>query len=293
MIKKEKEIERGTFELTVKAVVLNSEGQTLLLKRPDNDDLHPGKYDLVGGHVDTGEKLEDALKREIKEEIGLVAKIGPVMSTVDFKNDDGSIFGKGIRYIAYCNEGTVELNEEEHDKFEWVTLDEAIDRFEDKGYESDKRLAVIKAKEYLELKKSLDGWRRCLADFENYRKMQNESGKELLNLATENLVFQMLPILDNFHASTEHVPEDQKNNAWVTGIMHIQKQLETFLKDNGVEEVETKVGDEFNPEVHEAIHSNSNDSNKHSNDANVIKKIVSKGYKINHKVIRAVKVIVE
>jgi molecular chaperone GrpE len=137
------------------------------------------------------------------------------------------------------------------------------------------------------LKEYFDGWKRCQADFENYRKMQAESGKELMNFATENLVLQMLPILDNFHASTDHVPEDQKDNAWVTGIMHIQKQLETFLKDNGVDEVEAKIGDNFNPELHEAL------PGEKEVKKNKIAKIISKGYKINHKIIRAVKVIVE
>jgi molecular chaperone GrpE len=103
----------------------------------------------------------------------------------------------------------------------------------------------------------------------------------------------MLPILDNFHASTEHVPEDQKNNAWVTGIMHIQKQLETFLKDNGVEEIPAKIGDKFDPEIHEAIeHKTQNIEHGIKKSQDKILKIISKGYRINNKIIRAVKVIV-
>ena len=139
---------------------------------------------------------------------------------------------------------------------------------------------------------NLNGWKRCQADFENYKKMQAESQKDFIKYATQNVVLQLIPVLDNFHMSTDHIPEDQKDGGWVVGIMHIQKQLENVLSENGVNEIETKEGDKFNPEIHEAV-SESNDSNKHTNDSNElkIKKIVMKGYKLNEKVMRPVKVI--
>ena len=152
---------------------------------------------------------------------------------------------------------------------------------------ADKEVKEIANKE----QEYLDGWKRCQADFENYKKMQTESQKEFVKYAAQNMVLQIIPVLDNFHMSTDHIPEDQKNNAWVTGIMHIQKQLENVLKENGVEEIETKEGDEFNPEIHEAI-SNSKDSKTDSNDSK-IQKIILKGYKLENKIIRAVKVTVK
>ncbi len=138
----------------------------------------------------------------------------------------------------------------------------------------------------------LDGWKRCQADFENYKKMQMESQREFVKYAAENLVLQIIPVLDNFHMSTDHVPEDQKNNAWVTGIMHIQKQLENVLKENGATEIETKEGDQFNPEIHEALENN-NQETKNKEQKNKISKVILKGYKLNGKIIRAVKVVVE
>ena len=141
----------------------------------------------------------------------------------------------------------------------------------------------------------LDGWKRCQADFENYKKMQIESRKEFIKYAGQNIVMQIIPVLDNFHMSTDHIPEDQKDNAWVVGIMHIQKQLENVLAENGTTEIETKEGDKFDPAIHEAVH----DSNQEAGDSKqeemqgLIKKVVLKGYKLNGKVLRAVKVIVE
>jgi isopentenyldiphosphate isomerase len=52
--------------------VLNSSGELFLQKRSMNKDIQPGKWDTsVGGHVDPGESVEDALLREAFEELGL------------------------------------------------------------------------------------------------------------------------------------------------------------------------------------------------------------------------------
>ena len=52
--------------------VFNSQGELYLQKRPDWKDIQPGKWDTaVGGHVDLGESVEMALKREAREELGI------------------------------------------------------------------------------------------------------------------------------------------------------------------------------------------------------------------------------
>lgn len=140
----------------------------------------------------------------------------------------------------------------------------------------------------------LDGWKRCQADFENYKKQQAQSQSEMIKYACSSVILQIIPVLDNFHASTAHIPEDQKDNPWVTGIMYIQKQLEQVLADNGVETIEPQVGDEFDPMVHEAV-SDSNVTNEHPNDSNgggKITKVVLRGYKMGERVIRAARVVV-
>jgi molecular chaperone GrpE len=137
----------------------------------------------------------------------------------------------------------------------------------------------------------LNNWKRAVADLENYKKDQAKLMGEFRKFATLDVIFQILPVLDNFNASLEHVPEKEKDNAWVTGITHIKKQLEDVLKNNGVEEIEVKIGDEFDPEMHEAVQ-DTKEANIDTNKTNKIAKVVQKGYKINNKIIRAAKVTV-
>jgi molecular chaperone GrpE len=155
-------------------------------------------------------------------------------------------------------------------------------------------------KEKLENKEQeyLLGWKRCMADFENYKKRQQENQKSLGEYVKEDFVLQIIPVIDNFHSATEHIPTEQKEAPWVVGIMYIQKQLEDILKENGIAEMDVKAGDEFDPNLHEAIADsklrNASESTKDNEKfENKIKKVVLKGYALGEKLIRAARVIVE
>ena len=53
------------------AGALMSGGKVLLVKRSPSRAYYPGVWDLFGGHVESGESLEDALRREVHEELGV------------------------------------------------------------------------------------------------------------------------------------------------------------------------------------------------------------------------------
>ena len=58
----------------VHVLVFNEKGELFLQKRSMNKDVAPGKWDTsVGGHVNSGETIEEALKRETEEELGITA----------------------------------------------------------------------------------------------------------------------------------------------------------------------------------------------------------------------------
>jgi len=281
----EKKEEEKYPEVCTGALIINKEGRVLLSRSPKWD----GKYIISGGHLKYGEGLEEGVKREIKEETGLEIKKTERLS-FDDAVFDSKYFQK--KHLIFCdflcyydgNSNDVKTNEEFEKEYLWISPEESLKL---EIQEESKRVI----EKYIEHKKNLEGWKRCQADFENYRKMQDERMKELGFLLKEDMVMQIFPVLDNFQASIEHVPEDQKKSAWVEGMLHIQRQLENVLKDNGITEIEAKEGDKFNPNLHEAIHQESENSKQKSKDK--IKKIIQKGYKIGNKVIRAVKVIVE
>lgn len=147
----------------------------------------------------------------------------------------------------------------------------------------------------------LDGWKRCQAEFENYKKRQAESQKELGGYLIEKLLFDIIPVLDNFRMATGHVPDDAKDSPWVTGIQYIEKQLEDALKGHGVEVMEVKEGDAFDPSIHEAIDSEQGTGNKEQETGDgeteqrqeTVAKVLQNGYRIGGRVVRPAKVTVK
>lgn len=134
-----------------------------------------------------------------------------------------------------------------------------------------------------ELKASL---LRAQADFDNYRKRADEQKLNLLKFANEDLILEILPVLDNFRRSTEHIPTEIQDNNWVQGMKLVEKQLEDILAQSGLKKIEVKVGDQFDPQLHEAISCEKSD--KFTEDK--ILQIIEDGHTLNDKVIRHAKV---
>ncbi|HXS15101.1 MAG TPA: NUDIX domain-containing protein [Candidatus Saccharimonadales bacterium] len=61
--------------VSVGAFIINDEGDVLLVKRSQNAKNEKGKWEAPGGAVEFGEKLEDAIRREMKEELGIEIEI--------------------------------------------------------------------------------------------------------------------------------------------------------------------------------------------------------------------------
>lgn len=94
---------------------------------------------------------------------------------------------------------------------------------------------------------------RTRADFENYRK-RVESEKLMARASGRvSAISQLLPVIDTVERAILHVPDDLKENAWVSGIVGLSKKLEKSLSDLGVKHIDARSGTPFNPEFHEAV----------------------------------------
>lgn len=98
----------------------------------------------------------------------------------------------------------------------------------------------------------LAGWQRAKADYANLKRESEAKQIDLIKYASGELIKELLPLVDYFKQALKVVPNEQKGEAWVEGIRHIQSKLEQILAYNGVKEMEV-IGEKFNPEWHEAI----------------------------------------
>lgn len=96
--------------------------ETLLLLRRIDD--FPGLWELPGGSVEVGERLEEALRREVREETGLSVEIGHPFHASMFQADgeEGTrVTVVAIEFLCRVTEGArVRLSPLEHDAFAWV-----------------------------------------------------------------------------------------------------------------------------------------------------------------------------
>jgi 8-oxo-dGTP diphosphatase len=97
--------------------------KVLILREADKykDGTNSGKYDVVGGRVEPGQKFDESLLREIKEETGLVAKIGKPFYVGEWRP---VVRGERWQIVATFFECTARSNRvslsEDHDDYLWI-----------------------------------------------------------------------------------------------------------------------------------------------------------------------------
>ncbi len=142
-----------------------------------------------------------------------------------------------------------------------------------------------------ELQKQVDQYKDMLlrkaAEFDNFkRRIENET-TNIVKFATESLIDDLLPVVDDFERSLKHSKESKESDAIVKGVELIYLKLVKVLEGRGVKAFET-VGKEFSVDYHDALMQvPRKDLPPHT----VIEE-VEKGYMLNDKVIRHAKVVV-
>lgn len=82
-------------------VTLECESKFLLVQRNKNDDIFPSKWQNLGGKIELGETVEHAIRREVKEEIGLEIDKHPIfLQSYSWKKDNNSPVRLGLIFLV-------------------------------------------------------------------------------------------------------------------------------------------------------------------------------------------------
>lgn len=126
---------------------------------------------------------------------------------------------------------------------------------------------------------------RRLAEFENFKKRTLRETEKALIRVEDNAITSFLPLLDDIYRTLFSAKEHKAADSFVSGIEAIKDNFENILENRGIFAIDT-VGEEFDPEFHEAMMVESDPKSKN----NVILEEFEKGYKHNDRVLRHAKV---
>jgi molecular chaperone GrpE len=133
----------------------------------------------------------------------------------------------------------------------------------------------------LERDQYLDALRRLKAEFENSRKRQERERTRILSMASEKLVQELLPVLDNMDRALEAGGDIRE------GVQATREQLAEVLGNEGLLPVASD-GQPFDPNVHEAVMGQPSEEHEEG----TILQTYQRGYLLNGKPIRPAKVVV-
>jgi molecular chaperone GrpE len=143
--------------------------------------------------------------------------------------------------------------------------------------------------ELTQLKRERDEYlalaQRTQADFENWRKRAAKEAAAAGERAKGGLVRELLPVVDNLERALESARESEQHLA--EGVRLVHAELVAVLERNGVESFDP-AGESFDPELHEALSTRTEDGS----DPGLVLDVVEKGYKLNGTVLRPARVVV-
>lgn len=100
-----------------------------------------------------------------------------------------------------------------------------------------------------------DKFMRALADAENARKRSERDRKEAEQYGGSKLARDMLPVFDNLKRALDAATEEQReaSKALFEGVELTLRELVNVFKKHGIEPISPKVGEKFDPQLHEAM----------------------------------------
>ena len=189
---------------------------------------------------------------------------------IDVKKTNRQIEDKQTdKIMAEKEEATVEKEEKPRKK---VTLSK-------KSQIEDLKAALAKEK---------DDYVRLMAEFENYRRRSAQERLDLITTASEKIILDILPVLDDCERALKALEDSSDAQAAKEGTQMIYNKLTGILKSKGLKEIEA-MGEPFDTETMEAV---AQFPVQEEDKKGKVFDVVQKGYTLGTKVIRFAKVVV-
>lgn len=146
-----------------------------------------------------------------------------------------------------------------------------------KRFKAEKKQDALKEK----IDELEDRVKRQMAEFDNFRKRTEREKTAMFETGARSVIEKILPVVDNFERGLAAVPEEEKDTPFAEGMEMIYKQLITELEKMEVKPIPA-VGEEFNPDFHNAVMQVESDEYE----SGVIAQELQKGYTYRDSVVR-------
>ncbi len=129
-----------------------------------------------------------------------------------------------------------------------------------------------------------DSWMRTAAEFENYKKRVQRDASRSYQDAMVHILKIFLEVADDMERAIVNQPQGKGKDvdSWLNGIELIYQKLINKMKNQGVERMDVKPGDEFDPNIHEAI---TQEEHPEFQEGQIID-VVQPGYQVADRIIR-------
>ena len=103
-----------------------------------------------------------------------------------------------------------------------------------------------------QLQEEKDKFLRLFAEFENFKKRTGRERLELFKTASQDVMVSVLPVLDDFERALKEIQRAEDDTLF-QGVTLIQNKLKETLKAKGLNPIDTKQGEVFDADLHEAV----------------------------------------
>ena len=128
---------------------------------------------------------------------------------------------------------------------------------------------------------------RCLAEMDNYKKRLQREKEEQTLYASEKVLVDLLPTLDNLDLALQYASNSPECKSMMVGVEMTRSMLQETLKKHGLIAV-GEPGQEFDPNDHEAVGQEESDEAESGH----ILRVMQKGYRLGNRLLRPARVIV-